>query len=87
MDVNPALSFAVIFDQPYGVDVSYAGSPATTLLGGTAAELNSRAVTAIGRYRINDAFSVHAGVRRQQLDADVTLSGLAYGPAIRVSRA
>lgn len=79
MDVTPELSFALIFDQPYGVNVSYAGSPASTLLGGTSADLDSRALTAIGRYRINDAFSVHAGVRRQQLDADITLSGLAYG--------
>lgn len=80
VDVNPVLSFALIFDEPYGVDVAYSGSPATTLLGGTAADLDSRAITAVGRYRINDAFSVHAGLRRQQMDAEITLSGRAYGP-------
>lgn len=78
VDVNPQLSFALIFDQPYGANVSYSGDPATTLLGGTSADLDSRALTAIGRYRINDAFSVHAGLRRQELEADITLSGLAY---------
>jgi len=80
MDVNDQLSFALILDQPFGADVRYEGSPAATLLGGTAAELNSNTMTAIARYRFNENFSVYAGVRQQRLDADVTLSGLAYGP-------
>lgn len=79
MDVTPQISFAVILDEPFGANVEYEGSPATTLLGGTAAELNSTAFTAVGRYQFNDNFSVHAGVRRVSMDADVTLSGQAYG--------
>lgn len=79
MDATEQLSFALIIDEPFGANVEYEGSPAATLLGGTAAELNSTAFTAVGRYRINDNFSVHAGVRRVSMDADVTLSGLAYG--------
>ena len=79
MDINPQLSFAIIYDQPFGVDVTYPGSPAATELGGTSAFLESDAFTAIARYKINENFSVHAGVRRETLAGDITLSGLAYG--------
>ncbi|GGL80156.1 OmpP1/FadL family transporter [Wenxinia marina] len=79
MDIGTQMSFAVIFDQPFGADVLYGGSPAATALGGTEARLDSGAITALGRFRINDAFSVHAGVVRERLDAEITLSGLAYG--------
>ncbi len=41
MDVSDNLSFGLIFDQPYGVDVVYGGSPAATMLGGTAAQLKA----------------------------------------------
>lgn len=78
MDINEMFSAALILDQPFGAYVEYEGSPAATLLGGTAADLRSNAITAIGRYRINDNFSVHAGVRSVTMEADVTLSGLAY---------
>jgi long-chain fatty acid transport protein len=79
MDLNDQMSFGLIIDTPYGVDVTYGGSPASTMLGGTEAILNSTAFTAIGRYKFNENFSAHAGLRYQTLDADITLSGLAYG--------
>jgi long-chain fatty acid transport protein len=79
MQVNESLSFGLIMDQPYGVDVAYEGSPAATMLGGTAALLESRAITAIARYQINDNFSAHVGLRTQQLNANITFGGLAYG--------
>lgn len=79
MDVNAQLSFALIIDQPFGADVTYGGSSASTMLGGTEAILNSTAYTALARYKINDSFSVHGGLRYQMLDADITLAGLAYG--------
>jgi long-chain fatty acid transport protein len=80
MDFGPGFSFGLILDQPYGSDIEYGGDPAATILGGTAATLDTRAITAIGRYRFNDNFSVHAGVRQVMLDGDVTLAGLAFGP-------
>lgn len=79
MDVNEQLSFALIIDQPFGADVTYGGSSATTMLGGTEAILNSTGLTALARYKFNDNFSVHGGLRYQTLDADITLSGLAFG--------
>jgi long-chain fatty acid transport protein len=80
MDVSETLSFGLIVDQPYGVDIAYGGNPAATRLGGTAAVLESRAFTAVARYQFNDNFSAHIGARRQVMDADITLSGIGFGP-------
>jgi long-chain fatty acid transport protein len=55
MDVNEKVSLALLVNQPYGVDISYAVAP-------LAAKLNSTGITLMGRYKINEAFSVHAGV-------------------------
>ncbi|MBM1218803.1 hypothetical protein JQU17_01230 [Ponticoccus sp. SC2-23] len=79
IQMTPQISAALIFDQPFGVDVLYPGDPAATMLGGTEARLDSYALTAIGRYEFSDNFSIHAGVRGEQLSGDITLSGLAYG--------
>lgn len=82
--INDQLSAAVIFDQPYGANVTYptnSGADGSIALGGTSAELNSTAVTGLLRYKLNENFSVHGGFRVQTLDANITLSGLAYGPA------
>jgi long-subunit fatty acid transport protein len=79
MDINDQVSLGLIVDEPYGANISYGGSPVTTMLGGTGAELNSRAFTAIGRYAFSDQFSVHAGVRYQTLDGEITLAGNAFG--------
>jgi long-chain fatty acid transport protein len=78
MDINDQLSFGIILDQPYGADVLYGGDPALTMLGGTAATLNSTAINALLRYKFNESFSVHGGLRYQTLSGDVTLSGLSY---------
>ncbi|MBJ3763006.1 outer membrane protein transport protein [Maribius pontilimi] len=80
-DVNPKVSVSVSFDQPYGSNVDYPvfdGSEGSILLGGTSATVDSRAVQALGRYKINDNFSVHGGLRYQEIQADVTLAGAAY---------
>lgn len=80
--ITDQISAAVIFDEPYGADISYPttdGVDGSVALGGTAAELNSTAVTGILRYKLNENFSVHGGFRVQTLDANITLSGLAYG--------
>lgn len=89
---NEAVSFAVIVDEPYGSDVSYPASGNTvaslavpgvqvegSALGGTEAIVDSYAVTALGRYQFGNGFSVHGGLRYQEISANVTLSGLAYG--------
>lgn len=72
-------SLSLIFDTPFGSDVVYAGSPFTTELGGTSAISSSSSLTAVGRYKFSDRFSVHGGVRHQRITGNITLSGLAYG--------
>lgn len=79
MDYGSNTSFALIIDQPFGADILYAADPTTPFLEGTAATLNSVAFTAVGRYKFNDNFSVHGGVRAETLDADISLGGLGYG--------
>jgi long-subunit fatty acid transport protein len=78
-ELSPDLAVAVIVDQPYGADIFYPGAGTASALGGTTAIVNSYAITALARYKLNDAFSFHGGLRYQEIDADVTLSGLAYG--------
>lgn len=80
-DLSDQLSFALILDQPYGVDVAYDtfAQGGSFNLGGTAATLDSSALTGLLRYRINDRVSVHGGLRAQQFNASVALGGAAYG--------
>ncbi|MEP3636259.1 MAG: outer membrane protein transport protein [Paracoccaceae bacterium] len=78
-DIDDQWSLALVIDEPYGLDLRYPGDGAATSLGGTAAVVDSSAVTAIVRYKFNDRFSVHGGLRYQTLSANVTLSGLAFG--------
>jgi len=77
-DLNEQWSLAIIFDQPYGADISYPAGESVAL-GGTAADLNSGSVNTILRYKIDQNFSVHGGLRIQSIDANVTLDGAAYG--------
>jgi long-chain fatty acid transport protein len=76
-DVNDKLSFGLTIDQPFGANIEY--DAASPVLGGTIANASSEAITGLMRYKINDNFSVHGGVRAQRASATITLSGLAYG--------
>ncbi|WP_417472154.1 OmpP1/FadL family transporter [Leisingera sp.] len=76
-DINEQLSFALIFDQPWGVDVNYPVG-GSALLGGTTAQADSNALTALLRYKFNERFSVHGGIRYQEIDGEINLAGAAY---------
>lgn len=81
-NINDVISYAVLFDQPYGADINY---PSTAdgggvALAGTSAVLDSKAVTALVRYKLNENFSVHGGLRAETLTAEITLAGAAFGP-------
>lgn len=67
-DINDRLSYALIYDQPFGADVDY---PTGTgyYAAGAQADLESHALTGLLRYRMNDNFSVHGGVRVQTIEA------------------
>ncbi|OED47810.1 hypothetical protein AB838_14400 [Rhodobacteraceae bacterium (ex Bugula neritina AB1)] len=71
-DINDRLSFALIFDQPFGADVDYPAGTGYVFQGATA-ELNSNAISGVLRYKFNDNFSVHGGIRLQTLEAEVSI--------------
>lgn len=77
-DINDKLSYAVIGDEPYGSDIFYPNNPATSILGGTGATVDSVALTALLRYKFSERWSVHGGLRYQEVDSVVTLGGLAF---------
>ena len=82
--INNNLSAALIVEQPYGADILYPSPTApgegSVALGGTAVEVNSTTYTAVLRYRMENNFGVHGGIRGSRADGDVTLMGAAYGP-------
>ncbi|MEM6595584.1 MAG: outer membrane protein transport protein [Pseudomonadota bacterium] len=65
---NDRLSFSLIYDQPYGADVNYPAGSGYFAQGSTA-ELRTDAFTGILRYKIDDNFSVHGGLRYQSFEA------------------
>ncbi len=78
-DINDQLSYAVIFDQPFGADIKYP-VPGSTMLGGTLAKTTETALTGLLRYKFDDNWSTYGGLRLQQASGQVLLSGVAYGP-------
>lgn len=78
-DLNEQLSFALIYDQAYGADINY--DPAMSIaLGGTAVKVKSQALSGVMRYKFDDSWSVHGGLRLTKASANVMLKGMAYGP-------
>jgi long-chain fatty acid transport protein len=69
--INENLSFAVIYDTPFGADVGYrTGVP---FLGGNAS-VDSDALTVVGRYEFGNGFSVHAGIRALEMSGSIFTS-------------
>lgn len=76
-DLGPRWSAALIVDQPWGVNVAYPDGGFA--YAGTAARVTSAGITGLLRYRLDERFSLHAGLRATDLDARVTLDGPAFG--------
>ncbi len=76
---NENLSGAILLEQPYGADILYPGSATTSALGGTRVEVNSTSLTGVLRYKFDNNFSLHGGLRASKASGHVRLSGLAYG--------
>lgn len=77
-DINDQLSFALIFDQPFGANVAYDETDAGHPLSGASADLKSTGLTALARYKLNDNFSVHGGARQVTTEAIIRNIGGAY---------
>jgi long-chain fatty acid transport protein len=67
--LNDQFSLAIIYDQPFGADVEYAtpgyvlASPPPGVVANSGARVESDGITVLGRYEINQNFSVHGGMR------------------------
>lgn len=75
-DLTEKLSFGILIDQPFGAEIAYA--PSSLAFGGTSARTDLNSMTALLRYKFNDRFSVHGGLRVISGDADVSLTGGLY---------
>lgn len=83
---NENLSAAFIVEQPFGADVLYPlaplpPNPANTgspVLGGTRVQVDSTTYTALLRYKFENNFSVHGGIRGSYAEGNVRLEGAAY---------
>lgn len=71
-DINDQWSYAIIYDQPFGADVSY---PLGTgyFAAGSSATLDTHALTGIVRYRLPSNVSFHAGLRLQSAEAEASV--------------
>lgn len=71
-DLSAENSFALVIDEPYGAATNYAtgtGYP----FAGSSADVQTLAVTAIGRRKFDGGFSVHAGLRAQSVESTVVV--------------
>jgi long-subunit fatty acid transport protein len=78
-ELNDQWSFALIVDEPFGSDILYPTIATSPSFGGTQATVDSIALTALARYKFNDTWSVHGGLRYQEIEAQVALRGAGYG--------
>lgn len=79
---NDNLSAAIIVEQPFGADIRYpqkpAPLPAYDVLDGTRVQVDSTTYTGLLRYKFDNNFSVHGGIRASHANGKVTLQGAAY---------
>ncbi len=74
MPVNDMIDVAFIYDQPFGANVSYPLSPYFAgAAGPSTATLRTSAFTGLVRYRFTDNFSALAGVRYQDMNAEISI--------------
>ncbi|MEM9425927.1 MAG: outer membrane protein transport protein [Pseudomonadota bacterium] len=74
-DLNDRLSYAIIFDQPYGADTEYP-TGTTHPFAGSTAEVNSNAISTVLQYNFDNGASVYGGPRFQTLQAEAFLPPL-----------
>ena len=74
-DLNESLSYALIFDQPYGANTAYPTATPYPFAGSTA-EVKSNALSGILQYNFDSGMSVYGGLRLQSLQAEAFLPPL-----------
>ncbi|WP_458790563.1 OmpP1/FadL family transporter [Yoonia sp. MH D7] len=71
-DISDDVSVALIIDQPFGANIGYDSTDLGYPISGTGAEVNSTAITLVGRYKFNENISVHFGPRYLTADGYYT---------------
>lgn len=71
-DINENLSYALIFDQPYGADTNYPTGTGNPFAGSTA-QVRSNAISAVLQYNLGNGASVYGGLRAQSLEAEAAI--------------
>ena len=75
--INDKFDFAVTLDEPVGADVAYPAGTSPSgmnyLYGGSTADINSLATTAMLRYKLPSNFSLIGGVRQIKTSGTVAL--------------
>ncbi len=69
-DINDRLSYAIIYDQPYGANVFYPTGTGYSFAGSNA-EFKSHALSGVLKYDLGQGVSAYAGVRAQTIEAEV----------------
>ena len=74
-DLNDTLSYAIIFDQPYGATTAYPGTFGVDpyRFAGSTASVKSNALTGVLQYNMDSGASVYGGLRAQSLQAEANL--------------
>jgi len=71
--LSDRLDLAIIIDEPIGADVDYPTGNGY-VLAGTVAELQSKAVTGLLRYKLPQNLSVFGGIRGEQVKGDILIN-------------
>lgn len=69
-DITDNLSAALIIDDPFGADVDYPLAAGGLFAGGNA-RVDSNAISGLLRYKFNENFSVHGGIRAQKVSGQI----------------
>jgi len=67
IDLNDQLSLALIYDQPLGAQIAYTDGA----FAGGSADVKSDGFMFLGRYKLNNGFSVHGGLRAQSISGSI----------------
>ena len=78
-DLTDQISYAIIYDQPFGADVAYPTGTGYFAQGATAT-FDSNALTGLMRFEMPNNFSVHGGIRIQTIEASALIPFVTSGP-------
>lgn len=86
LDLSDTLAAALIYEQPYMLALGYPGfsgfaETGSYMLGDTQARVDSDALIAILRKKLDGGFALHGGLQASRISGAATLAGVAYGPA------